>query len=958
MKYNSSGLVKLLMLLSIAGFAILAFVLTTVFTNAFYTNLNSFSNNMETSHNKNAKIEAQDKITKITDFIGIYKKTLEENARIQIKDNVNFAVDIVKDIYKENIGVSKEIIYEKIRKELEDIRFYDNKSGYFFIYDLKGNTILLPSEPSLEGTNQINLLDGNKEFVVRKIIKIVEDKKEGFSTWSWHKIGEKKMKQKIGFVKLFKPLNILIGSAQYQEDITNTMKIEIKKYLKGLDKNEYGYIFAYDFSGNSMLDWVGKYKHINRWNDVTQGYHLIRYAIRGAKINPEGFFMNYNLKNQKNKLSYIKLIPGFNWIIGVNVQSSNSIYLDQKKQLRENLFNTLRDAIYISIFILIIFIFGFFIISLKIKKLFQRLEKAVNIKTVELIEQKNVFKKLFDSALDGLALSKNRRIYDVNGAVLKIFEAGNKKEFLALQIEDYFPARQENGQDSLKFLENKLDIIGGESKVDFEIKAKTIKNREIWLNIVATKIILQHEGVEYFVFRDITNRKKIEKELEIQHQKLLFQAKHDPLTSLPNRIFLMDRLHQSIKRLERSKKFLAVVFLDIDNFKNINDAFGHDVGDLLLIEISTILRQLLRNTDTVARFGGDEFVILLDDLNSIDASSNIIQKLVDSFQEPFFIKNNPFDITFSVGISIFPNDAKEEMSLLKFADMAMYRAKNNGKNRYIYYDESMNTDILEHIKLEQEIKNGIQNNEFVLHYQPQFAVKNGEIVGFEALVRWQHPLYGFKFPDYFITIAENSNLMIPLGEAISKKAMQQIVAWHKKELNPGIMSINFTTKQLESPDFFDRLQIMLDETDCKPEWIEAELIERYVMSDTKKTTKIVQCFKDIGISVAIDDFGTGYSSLGYLKYLQIAQIKIDRTFVDDLVDDRRDQAITKSIIDLSLGLDIEVLAEGVETKEQYEILRKLGCQIIQGYYFSKPISSDDAKNLLIKKAKEKKLHLG
>ncbi|NOX15926.1 MAG: EAL domain-containing protein, partial [Epsilonproteobacteria bacterium] len=863
-------------------------------------------------------------------------------------------IDLVKDIYEENIGAPKEIIYKKIRKKLKNIRFFDNKSGYYFIYDLKGNCILLPSKPSLEGTNQINLLDGNKEYVVQKIIKIVQSQGEGFGTWSWHKIGEKKMQKKIGFVKLFKPLNILIGSARYEEDITKIIKTEVKIYLKSLSKNEYGYIFAYDFSGNSMLDWVGRYKHINRWNDVTQGYHLIRYAIRGAKVNPEGFFMHYNLKDQKNRLSYIKLISGFDWIIGTNVQSNSSIYLNQKKQLKESLFDTLRNAIYISIVILIVFIFIFFIISLKIKKLFKKLERAVNVKTTELIEQKNVFKRLFDGASDGLALSKNKKMYDVNSAVLKIFEASSKSEFLALQNEDYFPQKQDNGQDSLKLLKSKIDIVNKEGKVDFEIQAKTLNGRKIWLNVVATKIILQLEDVGYFVFRDITSRKKIEEELEVQHQKLLFQAKHDPLTSLPNRIFLMDRLHQSIKRLKRSKKYLAVVFLDIDNFKNINDAFGHDIGDLLLIEISTILKNLLRNTDTIARFGGDEFVILLDDLNSIDYSSTIIQKIVDSFQEPFYIKNNPFDITFSIGVSVYPNDAKEEMNLLKYADMAMYRAKNSGKNRYVYYDGSMNTDILEHIQLKQEIKRGIENNEFILHYQPQFTVGSEDIVGFEALVRWQHPLYGFKFPDYFIQIAENSNLMIPLGEMISKKAMQQIASWYEEGLNPGIMSINFTAKQLESPDFFDKLQIMLDETGCRPEWIEAELIERYIMSDTEKTTNLLKCFKDIGISVAIDDFGTGYSSLGYLKYLQITKLKIDKTFVDDLVNDKKDRVITKSIIDITIGLDIEVLAEGVETKEQYDILQKLGCQIIQGYYFSKPIPSDDARTLLIKKLQEKK----
>jgi predicted signal transduction protein with EAL and GGDEF domain len=371
------------------------------------------------------------------------------------------------------------------------------------------------------------------------------------------------------------------------------------------------------------------------------------------------------------------------------------------------------------------------------------------------------------------------------------------------------------------------------------------------------------------------------------------------------------------------------------------------VGDLLLIEIASVLRGLVRATDTISRVSGDEFVLVTDDLSSVEDNTAIIQKIVDRFQEPFYIKNNPFEITFSIGISVYPNDAQDEQSLLKYADMAMYRAKNSGKNRYIYYDESMNSDILEHIKIEQEIRRGIENDEFVLHYQPQFQVGTKKIVGFEALVRWEHPELGLKYPDYFIQIAENSNLMIPLGRIISKKAMEQISSWYKKGLNPGVVSINFTTKQLEEENFFDDLKDLLKETECRAEWVEAELIERYVMRDTEKTTNLLKYFKDIGMQVAIDDFGTGYSSLSYLKYLEISKLKIDKAFIDELEFDMKDRAIAKSIIDLSIGLNLKVLAEGVETKKQYEILEELGCQIIQGYYFSRPVSADTAENLLL-----------
>ncbi len=945
MKNSSRELIRIFISLSIAGFIALAFVLTTVFTNAFYDNLDNTMHNFEVKDIKYSKLEAQNRINKIFDFIKIYQETLKNIEMKRVKDNVNFAIDIIKDIYEQNRGKPKKVIYQKIHDRLANIRFFSDKSGYFFIYDLQGTCILLPTTPSLEGTNQINFLDGKKEHTIQRAIKIVKNQGEGFATWSWHKIGKKRMQTKIGFVKLFEPLNIFVGTARYQEDIDNIIKQEIKSYLKGLDRDEYGYIFAYDFSGNSMLEDY-RYKNINRWNDTTGGYHLVRYAIKGAQVNPDGFFLKYSLKNKSNKFSYVKLIPDFNWIIGVNVKDSKLIYKQEKKSLKESIDIALNSAIHRIGIIIAVFIFIFFIIYLNMQKLFAKLEEKVYKRTSELIEQKNIFKKLFYNSSSGLALSKNEKIYDCNQAFLDIFEANEKEDILKLEDRDYFPDKQDDGQNSMDILNFHLDVLRKEDKCDFEIKAKTLKGREIWVNISGTKIALEGMVTLYFIVRDITARKRVETELESQQKKLMFQAQHDSLTSLPNRIFFMDRLRQGIKRLQRSKKSLAVVFLDIDNFKNINDAFGHDIGDLLLIEVASILRQLLRNTDTVARFGGDEFVILLDDLNSIDDSSSIIQKIIESFQEPFFIKNNPFDITMSIGISVYPNDAKDEMSLLKYADMAMYRAKNSGKNRYVYYDMSMNTDILEHIKLEQEIKTAIQRDEFVLHFQPQFAVDSGDIVGFEALVRWQHPQKGLLYPDYFIQTAENSNLIIPLGELISKKAMQQITLWHKMCLNPGIVSINFTSRQIESSNFFDRLQILLNETGCKPQWIEAELIERYLMEDTKKTIDMLGCFYGMGISVAIDDFGTGYSSLSYLKYLQISKLKIDKIFVDDLVTDKKDRAIAKSIIDLSRGLGVEVLAEGVETQEQYEILKNLGCESIQGYYFSKPLTSDDAEKLL------------
>ncbi|MDX1809366.1 MAG: EAL domain-containing protein [Sulfurospirillaceae bacterium] len=945
--HSSNKLLKMMIAVFIVGFLMVSAMLISIFTGSFLRNYNNSSKEISIEYDRKARIAAEDKIQKLANFINIYEKTLEKNEKQKVKNSVNFGLTLVEDIYNQYKYFPKSIIYQKIKDKLGKKRFFDNKTGYFFIYDLNGTCISLPTTPKLEGTNQINFKDGKNEYTIQKAIEIAKTKGEGFAQWYWYKIGETKMKKKIGFVKIFKPLNILIGAGRYEEDILNNIKNDIKPYLRSLDSDQYGYIFAYDSSGNK-IDKESTPQSINRWNEIVRGEHIVRNALRGAQIIPEGFFIRYVSKEGKEKTSYVKLIPKLNWIVGTNTENAKKIYAQQAEILKRNLHKMIYKTILLSILVLAVMILFFLILFLKIQNLFKSVQKNLAIKNRELIEQRNIFETLFRKSHDGIIITKNRQIVDCNDTAIEMFEAKNKNELLYIDNEKLLPILQDDGSKSIKKLFENVEIAEKNGYVEFELKAKKFSGSEFWINISVTKIDLADGAIEHFALRDITKRKNTENDLKIEQQKLLFQAKHDTLTSLPNRIFLMDRLSQNIKYATRKNKKIAVVFLDIDNFKNINDLYGHDVGDDLLKKVASVLKSSIRSTDTAARLSGDEFIIVLDDLEDISACSIAVKKLIKNFQLHLDLNKDPLKITFSVGVSVFPNDATNELSLLKYADMAMYKAKGKGKNTYVFYDESMHKQMLEHLKIEKELNDALSNDEFILYYQPQIDINTGKMIGLEALIRWDHPSFGLLAPGYFINIAEESDLILSIGNIVIEKAMRQIKSWYDKGYNPGIVSVNLATKQLNSEDISTIFESLIEKTGCRPTWLEIEVLERYVMTNPEKSIKTLKYFQSLGIRIAIDDFGTGYSSMNYLKHLPITKLKIAKPFIDDIVTNKKDLAIAKSIIDLSKGLDLEVLAEGVETKEQYDILQELGCEIIQGYYFSKPVPPEDIDKILQK----------
>ena len=448
--------------------------------------------------------------------------------------------------------------------------------------------------------------------------------------------------------------------------------------------------------------------------------------------------------------------------------------------------------------------------------------------------------------------------------------------------------------------------------------------------------------------RDITTHLKVQDELRTQKITLDHQAHHDALTELPNRALFNMNLREGLERSKQNKHKLALLFIDLDQFKEINDSLGHDVGDEILKYVAKRLRTIIRKEDTLARLGGDEFTIVMEELKEVGEAFLLAQKILKVLIEPITIKEHELYVSSSIGISFYPDDSDNAHDLLKYADVAMYKAKDEGRNNFQYYSSEMTELVFERVIMEANLRNALKNKEFVVYYQPQVDVESNTLIGMEGLIRWEHPSMGLVYPEKFIPLLEKIGLIIELDQWVMKTSMIQIVKWYNQGLNPGILSLNLAIKQLEHKDLMPTLITMLKETGCRAEWLELEITEGHIMKDPDKAIKILQQISDMGIRLSVDDFGTGYSSLSYLKRLPIDKLKIDQSFVRGLPDDENDAVITKSIIALSKSLNLTVIAEGVETNAQKAFLVKHGCKYIQGYLFSKPVQASKIEGMLLK----------
>jgi diguanylate cyclase (GGDEF)-like protein len=493
-----------------------------------------------------------------------------------------------------------------------------------------------------------------------------------------------------------------------------------------------------------------------------------------------------------------------------------------------------------------------------------------------------------------------------------------------------------------------MAVIVGLSADEQLAPAQRNKQVYLWRAAVGSLVAILIIAVMGRMSHQLALSRKLAVEEHIAHAaRVEYLAYHDSLTTLPNRSLFSKLLGHSINQAHRFKRQLTVLFLDLDHFKNINDTLGHEAGDQLLQEVASRLKTCLRDSDTVARLGGDEFVVLLPELDVEKYAATVAQKILSAVARPFVLAGQEYRVTASIGIGTYPQDGLDEQTLTKNADIAMYKAKEEGKNNFQFYSEKLNANSLERLNLESGLRHALERNQFQLYYQAKRDIGSGLITGMEALLRWQHPDLGTVAPLRFIPLAEETGLIIPIGKWVLRTACLQNVAWQKQGLVQLNMAVNLTERQFFDENLLTDLKTILAETGMDAHLLELEISEGLLMRDVEKTKRVFRGIKDIGIRIAIDDFGSGYSSRASLKQFPLDTIKIDRSFIHDLASIAEDKALTEAIISMGRTLSLTVVAQGVETKEQVDFLRQNACDEFQGFYLNKPLPADQIAELIL-----------
>lgn len=715
-------------------------------------------------------------------------------------------------------------------------------------------------------------------------------------------------------------------------------------------------------------------------NQGVESVFLVDKAYKEQIIKPftETFLLDYYVANSNVKASYLQLVeqhqPGYfiNPEDGFLIDEQNRLLMVyyglpdiQSRPMGHFILFKPLDAIdisdifdsrnqqfiYIALLAVLLFVIIRYISSVhltqKTQEINLQLEQQVSEKNKELISQGQFLQTVLDGLSDSvMVIDKDFNVNMMNKVAHRMMEnkMGPDNELKCFNVSRHMDVPCLSSQD--KCPHSDVFATGKVSKI---IQDHITADGKIqFVEVTATPLFDEHGEVEAIIElgHDITTHMMIHEQLQQQKNRLDHQAHHDALTGLPNRVLLTDRLNQAIKQAQREKHKVAVLFIDLDRFKEINDSLGHSVGDEVLIQIARRLKSTIRNVDTVVRLGGDEFTIILANVQRTASVIEVGQKLIEVLGQKIIHGDHELYITASIGISLYPDDGDNTEILLRNSDSAMYQAKDFGRNNYQFYTQKMTEQAFERILMEKNLRRALENDEFIVYFQSQYNSRTEKFIGMEVLLRWQHPDLGLVSPAKFIPIAEDTGLIVDIGWQVMDKVIQQMMSWDRENLAHGLLSINLSVKQIQQKDFIEKILEGLEKYQYRPENIQFEVTESYIITDPELAIKTLKQLKDLGFTLSIDDFGTGYSSLSYLKRLPIDELKIDQSFVRDVPGDEEDEAIVRSVISLAQSMNLNVIAEGVETSEQQAFLLAENCDNIQGYLVQRPVNAEKMTNIM------------
>ena len=1003
-------------------------------------------------------------------YIEFTRKRTQDVLRRSIRDQVDTAMQITQSIYQREIKTKPvEEVKRSIIEALRNVRFYEGR-GYYFIDDLNGKFILLPTAPQFEGKTNLDNRDDKGHFIMRGLIEAAQKPNgEGYSSYRWYTPDKPKvMDDKLAYVRLFAPFNWLIGTGDYTYKWEQLQKSEAINRLRSQRFGKSGYIAVLDSEGALLLAPSNPDREGHNYRDFDSVQRDALERLRSKAVQGGGL-VHYQwtvpgADQQHAKTAMVRQIEPWGWtLIAAMEDDELQGALDQELSRISDLANEHWTQLIVAMLIALTSgLAASYAFAKWSGTLFTQFHAETAEKNRVIEESEALFRAVFDSAAVGIAqvspqgkfLQINQYFCDMLGytrdeildqgfgyqritlaedlsadtphvarmlrgeldhyrvekryvhksgrlvwaslsshllrdasgaplyfitAVLDITSKKHAEERLQLaasvfshsheaimitdpdgnirEVNEAFtritgftreeaigqtPRILKSGRQSEAYYAAMWNALQKDGHWHGEVWNRR-KNGQVYAELQTISAVNDANGqLSYFVslFTDITPM--------MEHNKQLEHIAHfDALTELPNRVLLSDRLQQAIAQCQRRNQFVAVAYLDLDGFKAINDSYGHDVGDLLLIALAGRMKSALRDGDTLARIGGDEFAAVLVDLAGVSECEPVLRRLLLVASEKIQVGDRSLQVSASIGVTVYPLDGSDPDLLMRHADQAMYQAKQSGKNRFKLFDLEHDVAVQGQQELMVQIARGLERKEFVLFYQPKINMRTRQLVGAEALIRWQHPQRGLLAPLAFLPGVDESPLSVGIGEWVIDTALTQMSLWRQAGHDIPV-SVNIGAYQLQQTDFTQRLQALLHaHPDVPASQLQLEVLETSALQDISMTGKVMNQCRAIGVGFALDDFGTGYSSLTYLKHLPAEMLKIDRSFVRDMLEDSSDLAIVQSVIGLASAFARSVLAEGVETEAHGERLMAMGCELAQGYGIGYPMPANDFDHWLM-----------